>query len=398
MMHANIPGIYDNRFIPFWGRPYIVNPERWDYVSVDVFFATAKNAFGLTDTEIGLPQLYGEYNQASVGRAFVVVGQANPLPSRFQNAKIIWQQEGKLLAQGVEFFAQKRLYGDLFAGIYTYFMRVDTVSAFFLNVNDSEGFNPSEPGDRALLDRTRRMMNIDAGLTTGDHAKQFGFGDIDVYLMWQHYWPYCLKFRSIRAQASVGALVPSGVKRNIDEPTSIPFGGNGFWGIYGAVETEFEIKEDWKLGGFLRASKRFTATTCERIPLCDVPYPYSPLVADVTINPGPTFVGMAWVSFESIHKGLGARLLFTVRRHWADSWQVPACTAAVATACDRIKNLSNWGSDYITLNVFYDFGRTKAQAEGEPIVFFAWDVPANMLVTRNTLKTNKIILGVEFNF
>lgn len=398
IMQANIPGIYDNRYIPLFERPYIVNPNRWDCISVDVFFATANQSLGLTDTEIGLPQLYGDYNQAAIGRAFVASGQANPLPSRFQNAKIIWQQEGKLLAQGVEFAAQKRLCDTLFIGIYTYFMRVDTVSAFFLNVNESEGINSSDPGDRAILERTRRMMNIAAGLTSGDHAKQFGFGDIDLYVMSQHYWQYCLKFRSIRAQASVGALIPSGIKRDINEPTSIPFGGDGFWGVYGAAEAEFEIKEDWKFGGLLRASKRFTATMCERIPLCDVPFPYSPLVADITINPGPTFVGMAWVSFESIHKGLGARLLFTVRRHWADHWEVPACTAAIASACDRIKKLTDWGSDYITLNAFYDFGKAKAQANGEPIVFFAWDVPVNMLVTRNTFKTNKIILGVEFNF
>jgi hypothetical protein len=390
--------IFDNRYIPFLQRPYIVNPDRWDYISCDVFFATASQSFGRTDTEIGLPQLYGEYNQASVGRAFVAIGQPNPLPSRFQNAKIIWQQEGKLLAQGFEFSAQKELYDGLALGIYTYFMRVDTVSAFFLNVNSSEGFNPSDPGDRILLDTLRRSMNTAAGLTTNDHAKQFGFGDIDLYLMWMHYWPYCLKFRSIRAQASFGALIPSGVQRNVNEPTTIPFGGNGFWGVYGAIEAEFEVKEDWKFGGFLRASKRFTATKCERIPLCEVPFPYSPLVADVSINPGPTFVGMAWMSFEAIHKGLGMRLLLTVRRHWADSWEVPACIDAVATGCNRLKDLTDWGSDYITLNAFYDFGRTKAEAEGEPIIFFAWDVPLDMLVTRNTYKTNKVMLGVEFNF
>lgn len=88
-----------------------------------------------------------------------------------------------------------------------------------------------------------------------------------------------------------------------------------------------------------------------------------------------------------------------MRRHWQDSWNVLCCPPE----CDQkaigcIEELTSWGSDYITLNVFYDFAKAKACRKIDPIIFFAWDIPSNMLDTKRTLKTNKIMLGVEFGF
>ncbi len=391
--------IFDNRYIPFLQRPYIVVPGRPSHVTANGFFATASNAFGVggTDREIGLPELTGEYNQGAVGRAFVAIGQPNPLPSAYQNRRIAWRANGKLQAQGVECSLRKQLWGDWFAGLYAYFLRVDTTAEFFLDQLNSNLPNLSA-GDRLLLDRVRRQMNVLAGLTTGDHATQFGFGDLDCYFMWERGWEYLYKFRSIHAQASVGGLFPIAPSRNINEPTSIPLGGEGFWGAYAAVQAEFEVKEDWKVGCFFRGSKRFARTRCVRVPLCDVPVQYSPLVSEVDINPGPTFVFMGWASFENLHKGLGARVLLTVRKHFADDWDIDCCPANASINCNRIQELTQWGSDYITLNVFYDFGKTKVDRGFEPIIFFAWDVPSNMLVTENTAKTNKISLGVELSF
>ena len=55
-------------------------------------------------------------------------------------------------------------------------------------------------------------------------------------------------------------IIPTGVKRNIDKPASVPFGGNGYWGAYISGDAEFEVKEDWKIGLLLRMSKRFSQT------------------------------------------------------------------------------------------------------------------------------------------
>lgn len=389
--------IFDNRFIPFLQRPYINVPGRPSHATLDVFFATASKAFDSVGNEVGIPQLTGIYNQQSVAKSFVALGCPNPLPSEFQNRKLLWNAEGKLQAQGLEFSVRKKIFDEFYAGFYAYFMRVDTTSEFFLDLTDNN--NRSLPyGDRLLLDRVRRCMNAMAGLETGDHASQVGFGDLDVYFMWQRDWPYKYKFRHIWAQASVGGLLPTGQSRNIYEPTSIPFGGNGFWGAYVQGQGEFELKEDWKAGVFMRLSKRFSRTKRERIPLHCEPIQFSPFVSDVDINPGPTFVAMGWANFEGIHKGLGMRLLLTVRRHWEDSWDLQCCPPMCCIDQCAIEEETSWGSDYITLNVYYDFGKTKVCRSHEPIIYFAWDIPSNMLETKRTLKTNKIILGVEFNF
>ena len=389
--------IFDNRFVPFLQRPYIIVPDRNSHFSFDVFFATASQAFGPNDREIGIPELTGVYNQSAVAKSFVTLGCENPLPSRYQDTKILWRADGKLLVQGFEFTLRKQIISDYYAGFYWYFMRANTTSEFFLNLAES-GISTISRSDRLLLDRTRREMNLLAGLETGDHATQAGFGDLDAYFMWEREWPYKLKFRSIRAQASIGGLFPAGQSRDIFEPTSIPFGGDGFWGVYIAGQGEFELKEDWKVGLFGRVSKRFSRTKLERIPLHCEPIQFAPMIAEVDVNPGLTFVFMGWADFENLHKGLGARILLTIRRHWKDSWDVLCSPNCDCINICNLEELTSWGSDYITLNVFYDFGKTKVCRSFEPIVFFAWDVPSNMLVTENSVKTNKIMLGVELSF
>jgi hypothetical protein len=389
--------IFDNRYIPFLQRPYIVVPEKRSHVTFDMFFATASQAFGLNDTEVSIPALSGVYNQNAVAKSFVTLGCKNPLPSRYQDRNIIWSSTGKILAQGLEVSLRKRLASDYYWGFYWYFMRVNTASIFYLNLTES-GLAGIPQADALLLDRKRREMNARAGLVTGDHAAQIGLGDLDAYIAWERAWDYVLKFRSIRAEASFGGLFPVGQTRDIYKPTSIPFGGDGFWGAYVAAQVEFELKEDWKAGVFGRVSKRFARTKLERIPLHCEPVQFAPLIAPIDINPGATAVFMAWAGFEDVHKGLGARLLLTVRKHWQDQWKNRSNQNCNCINLCNLEELTEWGSDYITLNVFYDFGKIKTCHKHDPIIFFAWDIPSNQLATWNVVKTNKVMLGIELSF
>lgn len=389
--------IFDNRYVPFLQRPYIIVPEKPSHGYFDFFFATASQAFGDRDREIGIPELSGPYNQSAVAKSFVALDCPNPLPSRFQNRNILWGSDGKLLIQGFEFALHKQISPHFYTGFFWYFMHVNATSNFFLNITES-GMADLSRSDVQLLDRIRREMNQCAGLVTGDYSSQTGLGDLDAYLLWERDWNYVLKFRSIRVQASVGGLFPVGQSRDIFKPTSIPFGGDGFWGAYIAGQVEFEVKEDIKVGMFARASKRFERTKLERIPLHCEPIAYAPLVSKVEINPGPTFVWMGWADFEGVHNGLGARILVTLRRHWQDHWNICCNQTCNCVNLCTLEELSQWGSDYITLNAFYDFGKVKSCRRYEPIVFFAWDIPSNLLSTEKVVKTNKIMLGIEMSF
>lgn len=384
--------IFENRYIPFLQRPFLIVPDKKSYFGIDCFFATASNGFDNTGNEIGIPELTAFYDQQSVARSFVALGCENPLPAEFQNQQILWNTNGKLQAQGMEMVFNKHLFRHFYAGFYSYFMRVDTTSVFKLQKSYPDA-------TVLLLDRVRRCMNVMAGLHTNDHASQVGFGDLDFYFMWARGWEYPYKFRSIFAQARLGTLMPSGKPRDIYEPTSIPFGTNGFWGIYGSAQGEFELKEDWKAGLFFRLTKLFSRNKTERVPLYCEPAQFSPFITNVHVSPGLFFTSQIWASFEHVHKGLGARAILTVRRHWKDErtflCTLPLCDAGMQNC---LEESSSWGSDYITLNVFYDFVKPDAYDRIAPIIFFAWDIPSSMLETRRILKTNKVILGLEFGF
>ena len=193
-------------------------------------------------------------------------------------------------------------------------------------------------------------------------------------------------------------MFPTGERRNINNPASVPFGGDGYYGIYGALEAEFELKEDWKVGWLLQLSKRFKRTLAQRMPVGQEPYIYGPIVGPASINPGFTFIMSPYVSFENLREGLGARVQYTLELHTKDCWQDKRVNPTIPVNLDNVIRLSTWGADYITLTVFYDFGKVKVIRGLEPIVSFAWDWPVSFLESKGNCKTNKIALGIECNF
>ena len=176
--------------------------------------------------------------------------------------------------------------------------------------------------DVAVLDDARRQAHQELGLC-GEHSCQVGFGDIDFYLRIGKYWDYVLKFRSIQAGFRIGLLIPTAERRNIAYPSWIPFGGDGHWGIYGAIDTIFELKEDWKCGCLIRLNKRFDLTGCERIPINCEPNIYGILRAQLYVDPGVTFIFSPFVSFECLRDGFGIRVFYTLAKHVSDYWCVP---------------------------------------------------------------------------
>ncbi len=113
--------------------------------------------------------------------------------------------------------------------------------------------NDKTQGDAQELEDLRRSILQQIGIY-GDSSVQHGFGDTDLYVRFGNYWEYACKFRSIQVGGRLGLLIPTGKRQNIHYPSSIPFGGNGHWGMYGAVDTLFELKEDWKVGLYVRVN------------------------------------------------------------------------------------------------------------------------------------------------
>jgi hypothetical protein len=96
--------------------------------------------------------------------------------------------------------------------------------------------------------------------------------------------------------------------------------------------------------------------------------------------------------------GLGVGLHYTLTSHWKDDWCDQRENPEFPVDLSKVIQTSKWGSDYFTIDVFYDFGKQETKHTVEPILFFRWDVPAMLFVSHNVAQTNKVSLGVEIAY
>lgn len=121
------------------------------------------------------------------------------------------------------------------------------------------------------------------------------------------------------------------------------------------------------------------------------------MCSKVDVDPGATLVVSPFVSFESLRDGLGARVAYTLTKHWQDKWNLWQSTKNVPL--EGLCNRTSWGSDYFSVNVFYDFGKVKnPDRTVYPILTFCWDIPVSVLIANTVAKTNRVSLGVEVAF
>lgn len=252
-------------------------------------------------------------------------------------------------------------------------------------------------GDRLELDEIRRGMLQTLDLREGNTI-QVGFGDIDFYLRVGNAWEYLYKLRKIDVGLRLGALFPTGVRRDITRPASIPFGGNGHWGMYVALDGIFEVKEDLKVGLYARISKRFPRTSLQHMSVNGEPDIFGAVVGPVRIDPGVTGVFSPYVVLENLRRGLGLSVQYTLTAHQEDDWFDQRADKTIPVRLGKVVSLSEWASDYFTLNVFYDFGKVKIVRELQPLISLRWDVPTTFFITKNVSRMYRVSLGIEFDF
>ncbi len=385
--------VYDNQFIPLLRRTRLDIDGCPSLFAIDLFADTASSAYGPDEEQVGLPSIYGVFDQGQLGIAMRNAGCPDPMRTDWQNFKVIWDMNGKLQTQGAFFTLHKTITDWLAIGASWMFMRANSSHEFSLGKHDLELGRT----DILQLDENRRQMFEVLGLRENQSA-QVGFGDVDLYLRFSRTRDYYLKFKRFDVGGILGVLIPSGLRHNPSQPTSIPFGGNGHWGIYGAIDGLFELKDDMKAGIYFRFSKRFPKIENQRIPAGCEPIIFGALCGPVRVNPGFTFVFNPYFVLENLRDGLGAGVYYNLTLHQKDKWDpqvkngVPVGNIDVATAYTR------WRSEYITLNAFYDFGKIRAFRTFDPILTVNWDIPVKFLVAQNVFKTYRVALGVQFAF
>jgi hypothetical protein len=390
--------VFDKRFFPLIQYPYVSVDGRESYATGDFFITTASKATDDTDRDIGVPELLGTFDEAQLGFSFDLAGIPNPLPPLYLAAELPWTMEGKLQSQGFAFSYRQYLGNCFSVGILGLAMRVNSNIDFFFDLSNASSRTLGlTQNDIFFLDDVRRQMFATLGLAC-NHVQQGGFGDTEIYMRFFDHYKYLFKLRTLEFGFRVGALIPTGVKKNIFKPASVPFGGNGHWGLYVSGDGEFEVREDWKIGVLLRASKRFSRTRTERMPSSKEPQIFGVVVGPAKVDPGFTEIFSCYGQWEGLREGLGLRLQYTLINHNEDNWIDERLDKTVPVNLKEVIRLSGWASEYLTLTAFYDFDKASVERSYKPIVRAAWDIPLTLLVAHRFVKSFKVSLGLEFNF
>lgn len=398
--------VFDNRYFPLIQYPYLNTFGRESHTTGDFFVTTANNAADDRDRSIGIAELSGPFDQSQLGNSMEIAGYYNPpipnrpdqLPPGWLNGQLPWLLSGKLQTQGFAFTYRQAFTCNFSMGLLAMVMRSNSYIDFMLNTAaESTRTLGLTEADIIELDEIRRAMFTTLGLRC-NHVSQAGLGDIELYMRWFDRYEYYLKLRSFEYALRAGILIPTGVKRQIDKPASVPFGGNGHWGVYLSVDGEFEVKEDWKVGVLLRASKRFARTREERMPVDNEPQIFGVVTGLAKIDPGFTQIFALYGQIEGLREGFGLRLQYTLINHNRDHWTDERVIKRVPVNLKLVQERSDWASEYITLMAFYDFEKTSRACGYKPIVRAIWDIPFTLLVGHRFVHSYKVSLGLEFNF
>jgi hypothetical protein len=253
------------------------------------------------------------------------------------------------------------------------------------------------PGDYDQVDRAQRAAAQELGLTQFA-SDELGWGDLDLYTRVGHIWEYPYKFRSVDAGVWFGALFPTGKRREINAPYSLPFAGDGFWGVYGAVDMEFEFKEDMTVGFLLRGQKRFTRTFNTRVPTGTEPINYGAIVGLFEVDPGASIIFVVSALLEDIREGLGFGLSYQLVKKFADTYTDRRINPTAPANLIGLMNLSSWLDEHITVKMFYDFSKQTETQHHAPTLYLRWDFPIKGLGARRVAETNRIVFGLDIPY
>jgi len=371
--------VYDNRFMPLIPRTYSRTWRKPSHVNSDLFVLIGNKAFDNDDNdEADLFGIFGQYDENQEASAIVQAGisTTNPLDtmdlSQFIGKSLIWEMDGKIEAQGISFQWDQQLLPNLWIGGSWFFMHLFSRNAFpSLTRLTIEQFS-IDPLHQERLDQVRREMNQMIGVLPAVWSES-GFSDIDAYIRFGGIWEYLYKFRRVDLGARLGALIPSGVVRDPNNPASIPFGGDGLWGVYVAFDGELELKEDWIVGWLLRINQRFEKTKLERFPISGEQPLYGVLTGDVLIDPGATFIFSPYGTLENVRNGLNLQVQYTMIVHARDAW---FDRRENKTPTPLLKNVSLrfvWCSEVFIFMVRVDVAQMRARDSFAPLVSLKWD-------------------------
>ena len=398
-----------SKYFPLIERSENYQHKKNPYAHASFFYATASTAFKRDGGNCGITELWGPYDLNNIFRSLEEVKGAASLTqikTKLDSFKdrAGFDAEGKIKARGLMLHYNHPLHlWNLTVGAWLPLISINTTGRF-------------TPADQALssdeqvrLNEIRRDIHNILGLCENNWDKG-GLGDIDVYLRWSHQFKHKLMMRSISLNLQLGCLIPTGIDTDINHFSSAPVMGNGHWGLYADLSPEFELKQNLKVGLILSAMYQFKNTKKTRIPVYNEPTIFSPLIGQVSIDPGMTFKISPYIILENLTDGIHFQARYTYLRHNSDTWRGISCDCLsyltrkpteditqehINCNIRNKKRLSEWRSHYITLQFLYNSKDALHNIPLDPNIYVMYDIPMN---GRGMSKTHQISLGIELHF
>lgn len=349
---------------------------------------------------ISIPELWGNLKLANVANSLTTIGKSNPIPTDWRwlsdmNAAMTSSLDGQgILIAG--FVPIKSFFG---IGASTLVMHLDSVVRVLPAADTTKKLYLTIPGNMALF--TQMMHSFYQELNISSVISQeTGAGDSVVYAALYGIKEYEYKMKKIDGCVLLGCIVPTGVKYNPYNLASVPFGGNGLWGLFLAPTVEFELKDDLKFGLQARVTKRLSRSIKSRIPVNNEQPLFSPYVGSVYEKSGTSFTGTAYLALEEVRGGFGVQLQYTITYHEQDSFSAKAINGPLTKITPDFSNMechSSFLSEYLTLRVFYDVAHDR-DWKHRPLITACWDIPRNYIGGKAFAKTNRVSLGCTVNF
>lgn len=395
-MHAMV---FDNRFFPLYSQPFLSHIQAtWEY-SLRAAFWGSRHSFGggIEETMVegdSLPlfRIDGPYDQVLLDKALqdAHITSGSLFRSDMRTiSSLPYRPQGQLSLKGLVFESFLRLGSSFGLGISMLAGKVKS----HLELERDCG-RPFSLGEEEEILLVNKKIHETLGLKPPCYSAPV-FGDIDLYARWYTTRDYWYRINHLDVGLDLGLLIPTAPAVDINNPASIPIGGNKHFGMYGAFEGTFVLKEDVTVALLLRVNKRFARTSVQRMPFNGEPLNYGVLTGCARVNPGPTVIFSPRVQLDGLRDGLGLNVAYFLVYHFKDHWTDMRKDKSAPANIEALESRSIWGSDYFSVTAYYDFGYDKPHAWCAPIISLTVDVPFQGAVTQRVSKTHGISLRIE---
>lgn len=414
---------YDNRHFPLLDKPIFRHDNVQFFLRAQpfVFFADSSSGTGDDDDSIGLFEIDGKLNQNDWDDVLLKTGSIKRklVPPNFSdsNLDIPWHLRGRFDAGGLAFRWYYAFSPNFEIGGSWFIMGLRSREEALLHSNKALA-DRTDPNDRMKIRQltkgdVRDLQSAFNEQRKASHLDGFlwsraGISDLDLYFRTAYRCHYFLRTKTIDAALKLGIIAPAAARRDINNPASIPFGGNGMWGGYVDMALDTELKDDMFAGMNFRFIQRMGKSERMRLPplsgspddaeqsrAFQVPLTFEPLFGQAHVSPGFTFVYSPYFAITNYRDGFGAQLSYTLIMHTRDRFKDVKTDKNIPVDLDILRRRSSWASEYVTFGVNYDFAKDRERRGALPMLYLDVDYPVHFFAAQRSNKTFGISLRIE---